>query len=190
MANSDRVKGFAPVRHVGSPWNGQVNRYVVRAADATAIFVGDLVKLDGGSDGKGVRSVTQSAAAGASIGVVVGVEPAATDLNTPQYRAASTLRYVYVVDDPHAYFVVQEDGNIGTAAVGLNCDVTIAAGNTTTGNSGMELDSSETNTTATLQLKIIEAVQSEDNDSTLTNAKWIVKINNHQLNSGTGSAGV
>lgn len=190
MANSDRVKGFAPVRHISSPWNGQTNRYYVVAGDATAIFVGDLVKLDGGSDGKGVRSVTQSAAAGASVGVVVGVEPTAGSLDTPQYRAASTAKYVYVVDDPNALFVVQEDGNIGTAAVGLNCDVTIAAGSTITGNSGMELDSSETNTTATLQLKIIEAVQAENNDSTAANAKWIVKINNHQLNSGTGSAGV
>jgi hypothetical protein len=191
MANVDRVNGFRPIRHTGSPWNGQVTRYYVTADDTTAIFVGDMVKLDGGNDGKGVRSCTQATVTAAVVGVVAGIEVSPTDLNlSGSYRAASTGRYIFVVDDPDAFFEAQEDGTMGVASVGLNSQITIAAGNTTTGSSGMEIDSSETGTTATNTIKLIEVVQREDNDGTLANARWIVKINNHQMGTSTGTAGV
>jgi hypothetical protein len=55
--------------------------------------------------------------------------------------------------------------------------------------SGVELDSSTAATTATLQVKIIRLDQRPDNEIG-TNADWIVKINNHQHGSHTGTAGV
>jgi len=46
MANINAPKGFIPVRHLtGSPWNGQVTPAFVPSSDATAIYVGDAVKL-------------------------------------------------------------------------------------------------------------------------------------------------
>ena len=49
MANLVVDTGFSPVRDVyGSPYNGSVNPYVA-AADAQAIYIGDLVTLTGAS---------------------------------------------------------------------------------------------------------------------------------------------
>lgn len=194
MANVSRVNGFRPVKHInGAPYNGQATRYFVRAADTTAIGVGDLVKIDGGSDGSGIRSVTQAAAGDAVCGAVVGVEVDPTNLNTPQYRAASTARYVFVADDPMFLFSCQEDavgGALSSDQVGLNANFIVAAASTITGSSGMQLDSSTANTTATLPLKIVEFSTRIDNEVGNANAKVIVKLNNHQLASSTGTAGV
>jgi len=194
MANVSRINGLRPSRYLsGAPWNGQVTKYFVAASDASAIFNGDLVKIDGGSDGSGVRSVTQGVATGTYCGVVVGFEIDPTNLNTPQYRAASTARYVYVVDDPDVLFEIQEDavgGALASNAVGLNADVVVGSGSTTTGSSGMQLDTSTAATTATLPFKIIEFSKKVDNEVAVANAKVIVKINSHQLATGTGTVGI
>ena len=193
MANSDRPSGAKPVRHVGSPWMGAVNKYHVHNDEGTAIGIGDLVTLVGSADAAGIRDVRASTANQASIGVVVGVVKRTPEsLDTPQYVAATpgANTYVLVVDDPNAYFEMQEDGTAGVAAVGLNCSMVTAAPSTVTGTSVYEIDSSEVTTDATDVLKLIEVVQREDNDGTIANAKWIVKINNHQLGSHTGTAGV
>lgn len=201
MANTNRTNGFKPIKYLnGAPYNGAVTRYFIPSGDATATFIGDLVKLDSTGDtaaagGKalGVRSVVQGAASGAVIGAIVGFEVDPTALNTPIYRAASTGRYVYVADDPNLLFEVQEDGVGGALAVadvGLNADVVVGSGSTTTGASGMQLDTSTKATNATLPLKIVEFVQRVDNEVGSANAKVLVKINNHQLGSSTGTAGV
>lgn len=194
MANVNRVNGFRPVKHLnGSPFNGQVNTYFVRAADATALFVGDLVKLDGGSDAKGVRSVTQATASAASCGVVVGFAFDPLDLNTPQYRRASTARYALVADSPDLILEVQEDavgGALASDSVGLNSDIIVGSGSTTTGTSGMQLDTSTAATGATLPLKIVGFSTAQDNEVGNALAKVLVTINNHQFGSSTGTAGV
>lgn len=200
MANTSRVNGFQPVKDLnGAPWNGQATRYVVAAADTTALFVGDLVKLAGTTgtgDYLGIRGVTQAAASDALVGVVVGFDIVPDSLNTPQYRAASTQRGVWVVDDPNALFVAQEDGAstpIAMADVGLNVNFVVAAGSTVTGASGMQIDSNTTTTTATMSLKLIEPLLVSNNELTTSGqsyTRWVVKINNHQLSAGTGTAGV
>ena len=195
MPNTSRIFGLRPVKHLnGSAWNGQYNLYHVPASDSTAIFAGDLVKLAGSASTDGYATVAQAAAGNASIGVVVGfvVDPA--DLNRPSsYRAASTARYVMVADAPDTVFEVQEDavgGALAVGDIGLNADVIVGAGSTTTGQSGMQLDTSTKNTTATLQLKILGFVNRVDNDIGAANSKVLVTINNHQLAAGTGTAGV
>lgn len=197
MANEARVNGFKPVKYLnGAPYNGQCTMYSVAATDGTALFVGDLVKLDGTADVNGIRGVVQAAASDACIGVVVGVVPSMTALDTPQYRAASTARYVLVADDPNIIFEAQEDGDtdpLEMVDAGLNVNFVVGAGSTTTGASGMQIDSNTEDTTATLPLKLIEPVQRPDNELVATgqaNTRWLVKINNHQLGSHTGTAGV
>lgn len=194
MPNVSRINGFRPVRYLnGSPWTGAATRYKTQASDATAIFMGDAVKLDGGSDGNGVRTVTQATAGAAVVGVVVGMVVEPTQINSPQYRLASTARTLMVVDDPNVLFEVQEDavgGALASNSVGLNASLIVGSGSTTTGQSGMQLDTSTAATTATLELKIIEFSQREDNEVASANAKVIVKINNHQLAASTGTAGV
>jgi len=199
MANVNKVNGFKPFRYMnGAPYNGAFTKYVVPSGDGTALFVGDLVKADGTGDlATGLRTVIRATAAGAVIGAVVGFEPDPTALNTPQYRVASTRRIVYVADDPNLLFVAQEDGDttpIAVASIGLNASlISTSGGSTVSGNSGMQIDSSSVSATETIELKLMSAVQSPDNELVTSGqayTRWVVKINNHQLGSSTGTAGV
>jgi len=118
-------------------------------------------------------------------------EPNPSDLSQ-LHRAASTNRYVYVADSPDLILEVQEDGVGGALAVtsvGLNADMVVAAGSTTTGQSGMELASSTAATTSTLVFNIVGFSQKQDNEVGSANAKMLVTYNVHQHGS-VGTAGV
>lgn len=191
MANVSRVNGLRPVKHVdGSPWNGQLNKYFVPASDGTAIFQGDLVKLGGAVDSVGVPSVAKFAAGtdSAAVGVAVGFSINPLNLNSPQYRSASTAMYVLVADAPDTVFEIQSAVAATPTTLTQNAQVQDAGGSTTTGQSGETIASFAT--TATLPLKVMGASLKVDNDITSNNYKVLVTINNHQLNAGTGTAGV
>lgn len=194
MANLDRVNGARPVKHRnGSPYNGQVTQYFIPSTDSTAVFVGDFVKSAGGASADGYPTVAQAAAGNAVLGVVVGFRVSPTSLDTPVYRAASTDRYVLVADSPDLIFEIQADDDSATLAaadVGLNANFIVGSGSTSTGASGMELDTSTKATTATLPLKIVGVVDRPDNEMGSANQKVLVSINNHQYGSHTGTAGV
>lgn len=200
MANVNRVNGFQPAKTLtGAPWNGQATRYVIAAADTTAVFVGDLVTLDGTTgtgDYLGIRGVSQAAAGEPLVGAVVGFDVDPGDLDVPQYRAASTQRGVWVVDDPSVLFVAQEDGDtdpLEMADVGLNVNFIVGAGSTVTGASGMQIDSSSETTLITMSLKLIEPLLVSNNELVSAGqayTRWVVKINNHCLGAGTGTIGV
>jgi len=179
MANVNKVNGFRPVSTLtAGPYNGSVTRYCVAAADATILAVGDLVKLGGTTgtgDYAGIRGVSRAAASDAILGPVVGFDIAVTNLDTPQLRAASTQRGVWVADDPAAYYVAQEDGDttpIPMADVGLNVNFIVAAANTLTGASGMQIDSSSVTTTATMSLKLIAPLLVSDNELTTSGQSY------------------
>lgn len=193
MPNSDTPFGFKPVKHlIGSPWNGKTNVYFVPSTDGTALFKGDAVKSAGAADTTGKYPTVAQAAAGDVIrGVIVGFGDNPFTMIRPDtpnavHRAASVAMYVFVVDDPFVIFEIQEDsvGNsIGTAMVGLSTDIAVTAGSTVTGNSGMELDSSDT-ATALGQCKILRAVNRENNE--LGNyCKWEVTIIEHEMLAAT-----
>lgn len=190
MANVSRIHGFVPAKTgLGAPWNGQLTKYFVPSTDSTAIFVGDLVKISGDSDANGVRAVTKASIGDPAVGAVVNVEYIMTNLNTPQYRPASVGMYVYVADDPNTVYEVQASGSVTATVVGQNANHADAGGSTVTGQSGETVNLATAATTATLTLKILDFVQSPENE-VAANAKLRVKINNHQLASGTGTAGV
>lgn len=195
MANANRATGLRPVKHTnGSAWNGQSNLYFVPATDANAMGIGDLVSLAGSASPDGYATVVRSTAGTAVIGVVVGFYVDVTNLNNPgAYRPASTARYVMVTDSPDTIYEAQEDavgGALAVTDVGLNVDFIVGAPSATTGLSGTMVDTSTKATTATLPLKIIGFVNRPDNEIGTANAKIWVQINNHQLASGTGVAGV
>jgi len=207
MANVSRVNGFKPVKHfTGAPYNGQANLYFVPSSDSTVIMVGDAVKLAGDARAAtGVPTVTRCGATDVPVGIVVGIAftgvgdvtnmPPVSNLNTPVYRAASTDRYLLVSDDPSVIYEVQYAGTSVAAAtitanVGLNGQFTTTAGSTTTGASGMQLDSSGLATTATLPLKIVGFPNRPDNIPGDTHFSYYVKLNGATLGDGTGSTGV
>ncbi len=199
MANVSRVNGLSVVKNlIGGASTGQVNQYFIPSGNATNVFIGDAVKADATGDtvaagglALGVQSVVPAAATDAILGVVVGFATNPLNLNTPQYRAASTGRYVLVSDDPNQIYEVQtSNGTLGVADVGLNANIAVAAGSTTVGTSGYTLDVATAAVTATLPLRIVGFSQRVDNEPGNANAKVLVKINNSQLGSGTGTAGV
>jgi hypothetical protein len=188
MANQDSVFGARGVGHLmSSNYNGQVETYTVAAGDATAMFVGDFVKFTGtssvGQDGKSRPVVTQAAATDTLCGFVIGFQADSDNLNRI-YRPASTLRTVYVVSDPYATFVIQAQGTLAEADIGLNADIVVGAGSTITGLSGMEVDLSTKNTT-TQQLRILAISTAEDNDFG-ANANVICMINEQRFKTTTG----
>lgn len=185
MANADVVKGAKPVYHPSGRIPTRV--YNIPSSDGTATFVGDFVKSHGSADSNGVPTVIQAAATDTIRGVIVHFIPNPDALGT-NYRLASTARYCVVADDPQTVFEIQEDADGGALAatdVGLNADIVVGSGNTTTGLSGMELDTSDKKS-ATAQLRILGFVQRPDNVIG-ANAKVLVKINEHELSSTTGA---
>jgi hypothetical protein len=208
MATVSRINGFRPVKTVtGAPWSGQAEVCFVPASDSTVIMVGDAVALAGDARAAtGVPTVTRLASAtGVPYGIVVGIlftgvgditnVPPVNDLNTPVFRRASTDRYLLVSTDPGVIYEVQIAGAgpaaaAATALVGLNGQFTLTAGNTTSGASGMQLDSAGTATTATLPLKIVGIPNRPDNIPGDAFLSYYVKLNAPTLGGGTGQAGV
>lgn len=199
MANTTVTRGARPVRHAnGSPYNGAANMYLLPSGDSTATFLGDFVKLGGttgasgvvvnGIEVHGMPTIAQAAAGDTLLlGVVVGFLPDVTNLNS-RYRLASTNRIALVADAPDLVFEIQEDAGGATTAlvdVGENADIVVGSGSTTTGLSGMELDSS-THTSATAQLRILRFVPRPDNEPASSKAKLEVMINEHAFKTTTG----
>lgn len=206
MSSVSRINGFRPVKHInGSPWNGQVNIYFAASGNGDTIMIGDAVKLAGDARSPtGAPTVARCGATDNAVGVVVGIlftgvgdvanVPPVTTLDTPVYRVASTNRYLLVSDDPTVVYETQYAGTSVAAAtitanVGLNGQFVTTAGSTTSGASGMQLDSSGLATTATLPLKIVGFPSRPDNVPGDTYFSYWVKLNGTSLSDGTGATG-
>jgi len=194
MSNRNEYGGFKPVRHLnGMPWNGKARMYYIPATDGTATFKGDAVKSAGSSDASGKYATVKQATAGSVNlrGVVIGFSDQphiAVDVTNlyRTYRPASTAMYCLVVDDPDVIFEIQEDNDtndMDADMVGLSTDIVVGSGNTTSGLSAMELDSSDT-ATAAGQCKILNVSNKEDN-ALGTYCKWDVLIIEHEMRSST-----
>jgi hypothetical protein len=193
MANKDIPNGLVPVDGTGGAHCISMNPYVIASGDGTAVGVGCPLKLAGSmDDATGYPTAIRATAGDACCGVVVGFL-ADKDYENQTHRSASTRRIALVADSPEQLFSIQEDsvgGALAAANVGQNADMIFASVNTTTGLSGVELDSSTAASgNATYVLKILRLDPAVDN-AVGTNARWIVKINNHQFGSHTGTAGV
>lgn len=185
MANSDTPFGLKPVRKLsGAPYNGAVTVFSTASGDATAIYVGDPVKISGTSStvrNSVYTDVDQAATGDVMVGVVVGFLPDTRD--SLIYRAASTTRLVAVCTDPDMLFEIQEVSGgtaLAAAAIGLNADFVVGSGSTTTGYSGVELNNATEATTNTLDVQIVGLSDRPDN-AVGEHAKWLVRINRHQF---------
>jgi hypothetical protein len=195
------LAGFRPVKHLnGSPYNGQVNRYMISASDSQATNVGDLVQLSDNdalvdSIGFGVYPAVERIGSGTAvpiIGAIVGFEPDYSNLNAGNFRAASTRRVVLVADAADLIFAAPQDGTggvVAAASVGLNVAINLGTASTAIPYaSGMSVDSSTVATTATLPLQIVGVTAAPDNDVTSTSrpAELLVRVNT----SAYGAAGI
>lgn len=185
MANADTAFGLKPVRYItGAPYNGAADVYATASGDATAIFLGDPVKLSGTSqtiNGQVYADVDQAATGDIIIGVVVGVLPDTAQSLT--YRAASTVRRLLVATDPSLLYEIQEV-SVGTPLtaddIGLNANFVVGSGSTFTSLSGVELNNVGEATTNTLDLQIL-GLQPRADNAVGEHAKWLVRVNRHQF---------
>lgn len=187
MANSDSPRGLIPVGTLsGAPLSFALVEMAVDSSNATAIFRGDLVKLE--DDGNAAPAAAGDSAYGVCMGVVV--DPAVAATIHPGYLPATTAGTILVAVGPDVLFEIQEDsdgGSLALTAVGSNVDIIAGAGSTTTGVSAHEIDSSTSTDAApgSAQLRIVGLVQREDNEVG-TNAKWLVRLNENQITTATG----
>lgn len=207
--NPDRPFGLRPVGTVsGSPWTAKLKIFEADASrttsnEAGSIFVGDPVKLE--ADGK----ITVAAATETPIGVAVGVPSVLArngfgygtsphgDINHQRlYLPANVAGYVLVVVGDDVLYECQEDGDtdpLEFADIGQNVDLIAptAHGDTTSGLSLFEIDSSTHNTTNTIVWRLWDisraanVVQGDETGAADT-ARWIIKQNLSQLTSTTG----
>jgi hypothetical protein len=163
MANADTPMGFLPYEKVLSA--------SVYQAGGT-IYPGDACKFK--DDG---TVIVAAAGTDALMGVAL--------------EKATSGEKVLIADNPSQKFIVQADGTEFDAQtdIGLNVEVEPTAGDSTYNCSRMEIDSSEAADTATLPIKVLGVLPSADN-ALGAQVKLIVKINNHQLGSHTGTQGV
>lgn len=210
MANTSRVNGFKPVKHLnGSPYNGQANLYEVPAGETVPVFVGDLVKLSDSAATSlypAVEAVVGASAqisAGPILGAVVGIVNSKFDpvggvlstgsisLDTPVYRPASTKQFVLVADNSDLVFEAEADASVAATSIGLNVGVGATAHThpLLTGASPMYVYSTTApDTTSTRPLQILGIVNRPDNEIG-ANSKVLVRINVQSYGS-VGVAGV
>ena len=140
MANVNKPFGMRLVGTLsGAPVSGQIKKFYT--AHASAIYVGDIVKLSGtaghvGADDAYYPAVEICATSAAAVGVVVGFEPIATDLSIRYHVATSAVpKYVLVSVDPMALYEIQgDDGVWAVTDVGQSADIVAGGtGNNTTG---------------------------------------------------------
>lgn len=190
MANLNSPFGLRPVQSLlSSPYSGAIRQFSVPASDATAIFIGDPVKMVGTSqiiNGQVFADIAQAATGDVICGVVVAVLQNSRESFI--YRAASTQRVVMVNIDPNALYEIQQ-GTGGTPLnandIGLNANFAVGAGSTVTGLSGVTLNNASEAATNTLDLKIVGMPNRVDNDpgtavgTGADASKFYVRINRH-----------
>jgi len=194
MANVNKPNGFSPVGNLlGGKWNEQGRVYAIPTSDTTNSYaIGDCVMSASGSDANGVRYIQKWGGATTTsalpLGIVVGIRVADPGVSLvgnslsleKAYIAAGTrtsVRYVYVVDDPFVLFEAQFDATGATQAqLSLNAAVTISAANQTSlANSAPFSDMVLTGpaVTATLPIRLLGAVQKADNQVTSAASPYV-----------------
>ena len=198
MANANVAFGFKPVgMHGSSPETQGTSQYFI-ASDASAIFQGSPVRaeLTGGT----IQIATASCNGVQLLGAFAGCEY--VDATTGKLKFSNTWPGSgsantdfdikgFVYDDPNQRFIICSDGtntSRATAKVDIFKTADLASGtsgSTTTGISSCAIDIStaeDTDTSnAVMILGILEDVSNADH--TAAGISYIVKINNHALNS-------
>lgn len=196
MANTSRINGFRPVKHLnGSPYNGQANLYYVASA-ADEILVGDVIKKGSTGDGYGNPTADLAGASDVPVGICVGVlhskyDPGgklttgatALDLPAAAQIAASGAGYILVADSPD--LVCEVEASNGTPVVtdiGLNASHANGSRTSSTVVSPAYLDFGTEATTSTLNFQILGLAQRIDNEIGAS-CRFNVRFNVHQFGS-------
>ncbi len=198
MANANVAFGFKPVgMHGSSPATQGTSQYFI-ASDASAIFQGSPVKaeLTGGT----IQIGSATGNGDQLVGVFAGCEY--VDATTGKLKFSNTWPGSgsantnfdikgFVYDNPSQRFIIASDGTntdraTAKADIFKTADIASgASGNTTTGISSAVLDISTAEDTDTSNVVMILGIHEDvtNADHSAAGVSYIVKINNHALNS-------
>lgn len=188
MANVDKAFGLRPLGNLSASGSQKQYGYQIADNQSGAIFQGDLVTLKDGYILQ-FNPATHTAAVGVFNGCNY-IDPTSGKPTWRNYYPGSVnitqgVINADVIDDPNQLFIIQNDESSAVSNYGKNADIVVGTGNTTTGVSANELDTSTIDTTAALNLKII-GLWNVPNNAVGEFAVVVVKINEHLY----GSAGV
>ncbi len=166
MANVQGPFGFVQVGTASGPVNfaqGGNPPWRIAAANSTAIYFGDLVKLTTSSNTGYIVQATAANSTNPNVGIFYGCQYYSTSQKKTVWSnywpgADATGDVVaFVCDDPNAQFMVQAGASaVDQTSLGKTVDIVVGTGNTTTGLSGMYLGSP--GTTSTFPFKIVNVV--------------------------------
>lgn len=174
MANIDRPNGFRAVKTMsGAPLHTAIR--AIGVADAADIFIGDPLNLESGLAAPGANNDS------AFLGVAVGFGKIVNGVCTGPYNPDNLGKWYY--DDSESthtewcvfYYPADDvifEAQTATAltlVVGDTCDLSYAAGNTTSGISACELT-----TSSQADFTVIEVPVLADNTSTLVWGRYYV----------------
>ena len=203
MANANVAFGFKPVgMHGSSPATQGTSQYFI-ASDASAIFQGSPVKaeLTGGT----IQIGSATGNGDQLVGIFAGCEY--VDATTGKLKFSNTWPGSgsantnfdikgFVYDNPAQRFIIASDGTntdraTAKADIFKTADIASgASGNTTTGISSAVLDISTAEDTDTSNVVMILGIHEDvtNADHSAAGVSYIVKINNHALNSSDADA--
>ena len=157
--------GLLPINLIGGQvFAGSTRQIPIAVNSSTAIYYGDVVKLNSG----GTLDKDTGTDAATPVGVFLGcsyTDPVFGKTFRQFYPGTTNIADVvaYVLDDPDALFKVAVTssgttiGYVNRTAVGNNAVLTQNAGNTITGNSRVSIDDT-TNTTSTWPVRVVDVV--------------------------------
>ena len=181
MANVSAPFGFAQVGTASNMPNyaraGSASPYRIKAGYVKSIFFGDAVRMwISGDDSSGAAGYITPWVAGDGVDnagkILVGIFVGCQYYSASQHKTVYTNYYpgadaaadvdAYVVDDPESQWMVQA----GTAAtpftqayLGMSADINVTpTGNTTTGISGMSLNTPVITNSNTLPFKMVNVI--------------------------------
>jgi hypothetical protein len=197
MSSTSTPYGLIPIKKLGGVvYNGAFNQWKIASAYGTDIFMGDVVNINpGAATGTIIKDTGTTTAT--PIGVFLGCTYTDPNLNYKVHRnywPASTVAtdaLAYVCDDPDMIFKIQGDGAgviFDQTNIGSNAALVQGSGSSTTGISGVSLDSSSATTTAALPLKIIDYDRGPSNAIDDTYVDFHVIFNTHQWRTLLGVA--
>lgn len=193
MANKDRTGFYLYNSFTQGATTGRVMKFAV--ASAQAVAVGDIVKVDGGADttnlvdrsNKALATVVRATAGDVPVGLVVGMDFEESDLDRTHIDTSSTGR-VLVNVDPFIVMRVQSATAVAPGSIFQNCQLSDAAPDSTTGESGQSVDSFAV--TQAHNFKFIGYPDDEDNEINAANNDVLVVFNKHLFRDSAGVTGV
>lgn len=196
MANTNAPFGFSVDGTNGGPVNYSTAERKIASTNATAIYYGDAVVPVTGTATGYIKQATASTVTLA--GIFVGCQYYSTSQKKtvwnnywPGSDATGDVT-AFIVNDPNAQFLCQAGGtNVGFAAIGQYIQLNVGTGSTTTGISGMYVETPAS--TTTLPFIIVNTVTTPPTapgtDSTSAYNRLIVAFNNEMFKwTGAGIA--